>query len=402
MKKVRGASRASTTPEEIASAASTGAASAKAAKAAKAASAKAAPAKAAPAKAAPAKAAKAAPPKPRAPKPRAKRGLAVAARGAEATAHANIAVAKYWGKSDVALNLPAVPSISLTLDGLVTKTRVRFDESLKADQIMLDGRVATDKEAARVVELLDRVRAAAGMLLRAEVVSENRFPTAAGLASSASGFAALAGAAVAAAGLSWSEAQLSALARWSSASAGRSIFGGWAKLPAGKPGQATLAAKPLFGPDHWDVRLVVAETVKGPKKVGSTEGMERSRRTSPIYEAWVAGAPALTRRIERALAKRDLDGLGAAMEQSTYAFHACAMSASPSILYWQPGTLAALRTVETLREKGTSAWATMDAGPHVKVLCHAADAPKVRRALGATEGVTKTMIARPGAGLVVR
>ncbi|MEZ4251831.1 MAG: diphosphomevalonate decarboxylase [Polyangiales bacterium] len=228
------------------------------------------------------------------------------------------------------------------------------------------------------------------------------FPTAAGLASSASGFAALAGAAVHAAGLEWNDAKLSALARWSSASAGRSIFGGFSKLPAGKPGNAKLAAKALFGPDHWDVRIVVAEAAKGPKKVGSTEGMERSRTTSPLYDAWVERAPAITSVIEKALKKKDLDTLGAAMEQSTFAFHACAMSASPSILYWQPTTIAALRTVETLREKGTSAWATMDAGPHVKVLCHAADAAKVKRALAKTEGVLATMVCKPGPGLQVK
>ncbi len=323
-------------------------------------------------------------------------------RTARATARANIALAKYWGKSDVALNLPAVPSISLTLDGLITTTTVTFDESLDADVLELDGRPASSKETARATELLDRVRTSMKTPSFARVVSANRFPTAAGLASSASGFAAMAGAAVHAAGLSWSDAKLSALARWSSASAGRSIFGGFSKLPAGKPGDAKLAAKPLFGEDHWDVRIVVAEAAKGPKKVGSTEGMERSRTTSPLYDAWVNGAPAITATIEKALKRKDLDTLGAAMEQSTFAFHACAMSASPSILYWQPTTLAALRTVEALREKGTSAWATMDAGPHVKVLCHAHDAAKVRRALAKTDGVLATMVCKPGAGLQVK
>ncbi|MCB9635182.1 MAG: diphosphomevalonate decarboxylase [Sandaracinus sp.] len=238
-------------------------------------------------------------------------------RTARATARANIALAKYWGKSDVALNLPAVPSISLTLDGLVTTTTVTFDETLSADVLELDGRAASAKETARVTELLDRVRGAMKSPAFASVKSANRFPTAAGLASSASGFAALAGAAVHAAGLEWNDAKLSALARWSSASAGRSIFGGFSKLPAGKPGNAKLAAKALFGPDHWDVRIVVAEAAKGPKKVGSTEGMERSRTTSPLYDAWVEKAPAITSVIEKALKKKDtLDTRsGAAMER---------------------------------------------------------------------------------------
>ena len=319
-----------------------------------------------------------------------------------ARARANIAVAKYWGKSDVKLNLPAVPSVSLTLDGLVTETTVAFDAALDTDEVRLDGREATEAEARRVVQLLDRVRRNAGLRLRARVDSRNDFPTAAGLASSASGFAALAAAATRAAGLKWNAKRLSALARQSSASAARSIFGGWAELPAGKKGDADLAGRQLHPQDWWDVRLVVAKAAAGPKKVGSTLGMERSRKTSPLYDAWVEKAPGLTRRIKRALRQRDLDALGQAMEQSTYSFHACAMSARPSVLYWQPTTIAVLRTVERLRERGTSAWATMDAGPHVKVLCHAADAAKVRRALTRTEGVLGTMIAKPGPGIELR
>ena len=320
---------------------------------------------------------------------------------ASAVARANIALAKYGGKSDVALNLPAVPSISLTLDGLVTETRVTFDPALRADRLRLDGREAGAAETARVTEMLDRVRHAARLPLRALVESENRFPTAAGLASSASGFAALAAAACAAAGLQWHDRRLSALARQSSASAARSIFGGFAELPAGRPGQAALAARPLFGPDHWDLRLVVAVAAKGPKKVGSTRGMEHSRRTSPFYAAWVADAPRLTRRIRAALRRRDLDVLGRAMEQSTLSFHACAMASDPAIVYFRPATLAALATVHDLRERGVAVYATMDAGPHVKALCHARDAGRVRRALAATDGVLDTLVARAGKGVEV-
>jgi len=320
-----------------------------------------------------------------------------------ARACANIALSKYWGKSDLELNLPAVPSISMTLDGLVTKTRVRFDESFRADLVHLDGREASAAEARRVVELLHRVRGLAKITSYAEVHSENAFPTAAGLASSASGFAALAAAACKAAGLDYDEKRLSRIARRSSASAARSLFGGFVELPAGKPGNDGLAAKPLFGPEHWDLRIVVAVAAKGPKKIGSTEGMERSRHTSPFYEAWVADAPRLSQRVKKGLRDRDLDLLGRAMEQSTLAFHACAIASDPGIVYWQPATLAAFATVRRLRdEQGLSVWATMDAGPHVKALCHAEDARRVQAALKKTEGVLSTLVAKPGPGVVVR
>ncbi len=320
---------------------------------------------------------------------------------ASARACANIALAKYWGKADVKRNIPAVPSISLTLDQLVTETRVRFDESLKLDVVRLDGRRATESEAARVVTMLDRVRKEARLRLKAHVVSHNHFPTAAGLASSASGFAALAAAASEAAGLRFNARRLSALARASSASAARSIYGGFVELPAGNRGDAELAARPIAAPEHWNLRLIVAATEPGPKKVGSTEGMERSRKTSPYYESWLDSAPKWARKIKRAIKDRDLDTLGAAMEQSTLAFHCCAITSDPPILYWAPATLGALATVRGLREDGVSVWATMDAGPHVKALCGVGDAARVRRALKRTAGVTRTWVAKAGPGVGV-
>ena len=320
---------------------------------------------------------------------------------ASARACANIALAKYWGKSDVKRNVPAVPSISMTLDQLVTETRVRFDPSLEADNVRLDGRRASTEEAARVVGMLDRIRREARIRIRARVSSHNHFPTAAGLASSASGFAALAAAASAAAGLRHNPRRLSALARASSASAARSIYGGFVELPAGKRGDDDLAARQLAPSAHWNLRLIVAQTVSGPKKVGSTEGMERSRKTSPYYEAWLASAPKWARRIKRAIKERDLDALGPTMEQSTLAFHCCAITSTPSILYWAPQTITALDTVKGLRERGVSAWATMDAGPHVKTLCDASDAARVRQALDRTVGVTRTWVTKPGSGVEV-
>src|SRR5262249_42523356 len=132
---------------------------------------------------------------------------------ATARACANIALAKYWGKSDVALNLPAVPSVSVTLDPLVTETTVELDAALDRDVLVLGGAPADAKATARASKLLDALRARGGDARRARITSTNAFPTASGLASSASGFAALAGAGAAALGLSLSPAELSAVAR---------------------------------------------------------------------------------------------------------------------------------------------------------------------------------------------
>jgi diphosphomevalonate decarboxylase len=321
---------------------------------------------------------------------------------ARAVARANIAFAKYWGKADLELNLPAVPSLSMTLDRLVTNTDVRFDRKLEADRVSLDGREATMAERTRIVELLDRVRQTAGKQnLFAHVESENHFPTAAGLASSASGFAALAGAATVAAGMDYDPHLVSRMARRSSASAARSVWGGFVKLAAGTPGDDSLAAEPVKGAEHWDVRLVVALTAKGEKKVGSTMGMERSRKTSPLYDAWIEKAPGLAEEIERGLLARDLSVLGPAMEQSTMAFHACAMTSNPPIMYWHPTTLSVLESIRTLRDEGVEVYATMDAGPHVKALCHADDVDRVQKAMKGSERIMGTLVCKAGGDLAI-
>jgi diphosphomevalonate decarboxylase len=316
-----------------------------------------------------------------------------------ARACANIALAKYWGKVDEALNLPAVPSVSVTLDALVTETTITVDPALDGDVVELDGAARGGEDAARAVELLERVRAMAGVATRAHVETVNRFPTASGLASSASGFAALAAAAVRAYGVDASPAVLSAMARRSSASAARSIFGGFVELPAGAPGDDTLAARPLAPRDHWDVAVVIALASTTRKKTGSRDGMNETARTSPYYPAWLGVAPRYCHEVREGVLARDLERVGRAMEASTYAMHASAWAAVPAVRYARAATMTLLDAVEALRIAGTAAYATMDAGPHVKVLCMASDAPAVQRALEATGAAVEVRVARPGDGV---
>ncbi len=313
----------------------------------------------------------------------------------EATARAgtNIALVKYWGKRDAGLNLPATGSLSLTLADLGTETRVRFGGT---DRVLVDGRPADEAFASRVRRFLDLVRKEP-----AEVATSNSVPTAAGLASSASGFAALALAATRAAGLRLEPRALSALARRGSGSAARSIFGGLVEMHAATD---DAYARPLMSPEEcmsWGLRLVVAMTAQGPKALGSTEAMERTARTSPYFPAWVAAIDGDLAAARAAIERRDLAALGAVAERNAMRMHASALGADPPILYWTGATVEAIRAVQTLRARGTWAFVTIDAGPHVKALCLAPDAPAVEATLAAVQGVTRTMIATPGPGAEV-
>jgi diphosphomevalonate decarboxylase len=314
-----------------------------------------------------------------------------------ARAHANIALVKYWGKRDLALNLPAAGSLSLTLADLFTTTSVEFLGEPGTDEVEVDGAPAGEGAAWRVSQFLDLVRGRVGRKDRARVVTRNGFPTGAGLASSASGFAALALAATHAAGLSLSPDELSALARRGSGSAARSIHGGFVEMSAGtRADGADAIAHPLAPPSHWDVRMVIAFTANGRKALGSTEAMIRTAETSPLYAGWLASVPRSLEAARAAVLARDLHALGTVMEHSALTMHASAMAARPPILYWNPGTVAALQAIAELRYAGVEAYFTIDAGPHVKALCSAEDAERVERALGATPGVLRARVTPPG------
>jgi diphosphomevalonate decarboxylase len=314
-----------------------------------------------------------------------------------AVAHSNIALCKYWGKSDTERNLPAVPSLSLTLAALRTTTSVAFDGALGEDAFQLNGERAPREAALRMHALLERVRTESGRSERAQVSSVNDFPTAAGLASSASGFAALALAARHAAGLDCAPEKVSALARASSVSAARSVFGGFVTLEAGAAHAAPFAAAAAH-----ELCMVVALTRRGPKAIGSTRGMLHTQETSPYYESWCATAPLIYSAVREQLVGGNLVAVGESVEQSALMMHASMLAARPALVYLAPATLAAMQCVYELRQRGTFAYFTMDAGPHVKVLTRLAERASVRAALEAVPGVYEVIesSAGPAAHLV--
>jgi diphosphomevalonate decarboxylase len=287
----------------------------------------------------------------------------------------------------------------MTLADAFTTTTVEWDQSgtLAEDDITLDGQSVTGKAASRVVRHLDRIRALAGIDRRARVVSENNFPMAAGIASSASGFAALTVAGCRAAGLDLEPAALSGLARLGSGSACRSLFGGFVLWDRGDD-DATSIARPLFPSDHWDLYDVVAVVSRAAKAV-SSEGGHRLAYTSALNPCRVAQAEAALPLVRQAIADRDLAALGPILEQDALAMHAVMMTSTPSLFYWLPGTLEIIQTVRQWREQeGLNAYFTIDAGPNVHLLCAAEDAPDVQARLAALTPVQDILVSRPGPG----
>jgi diphosphomevalonate decarboxylase len=298
---------------------------------------------------------------------------------ATATAHPNIALCKYWGKRDRALNLPATPSLSLTLAPFVTRTTVNW--GAEADECWINGKLVEGREGRRVFACLDHLDP---WRPRCVVTSENNFPTAAGLASSSSGFAALVVAASAASGHKHSLEQLAVVARRGSGSATRSLHGGWVEWPMGDAADGRDShGVPVAPADHWDVRMLVAVVSAGEKETSSTDGMLHTQRTSPYFPVWTECAPRDIPAAKDAIERKDIEALGTVMERSSMRMHASMFAADPPLSYWKPASLLAMEAVRSLRAGGVGCWFTMDAGPNVKVLTLPQDAEIVRAVLSA-------------------
>lgn len=321
---------------------------------------------------------------------------------AEAVARANIALIKYWGKRARALNLPAVGSLSITLDELSTRTSVRFDAALEEDRVLLNGG-EDDRAAKRVSAFLDLLRQRASVREYAEVVSDNNFPTGAGLASSASGFAALAAASAAALKLDLSPAELSTLARQGSGSAARSILGGFVEWHRGERDDgADSFADVLAPPDHWPLKVAIAITATGPKATGSTDGMTQTEFTSPYFDAWVDGQEADLADARAAILSRDFEKLADVSEFSCLKMHASALAARPGVIYWNGATVAAMHVVRALRAAGMPVFFTIDAGPQLKAICDPSAEHALRDALASVPGVREVIVTGLGEGVSIR
>lgn len=320
---------------------------------------------------------------------------------AAARAHTNIALIKYWGKRDEQLILPTNSSLSLTLDGFSTTTTVDFQESLTKDTFTLNGMPETGEAFKRVTTFLDFIRRLAGREnLYANVDSLNQVPTAAGLASSASGFAALAAAGTKAIGLEMTDIELSRLTRRGSGSASRSIYGGFAQWEMGqKEDGFDSYAIPIAPQDYWDVRMAAVVLSSKMKKISSRDGMRRTVETSPFYDGWLKSIPADLHDMKEAIQTKDFTQLGEIAEANCLKMHATSLGAKPPFTYWLDATVRVMHQVQELRDQGIPAYFTIDAGPNVKVLYLPEHEAAIEKILLELPGVTDVILSKPGPGV---
>ncbi|MDG2107100.1 MAG: diphosphomevalonate decarboxylase [Woeseiaceae bacterium] len=309
---------------------------------------------------------------------------------ATAIAQPNIALIKYWGKRNVSRNLPAVGSISITLSDLYTEVSIDFSSGLSQDELVVNGK--------RNIEMLPRISAcidsvAGGDRCRVRVSSKSNFPIAAGLASSASAFAATTVAIAGAAGLSFSTSELAKLAGQASGSAARSLYGGFAEL---KNSGENIEVTSLCSDDSWPIQVIVAITETGQKAVGSTVAMEFSRKTSPFYKSWIAQQDKDLDSARLAIDRRDFDGLATVAEHNCLKMHSVMWTSRPSLVYWNSATIACMQRIRRLQEDGCKVFFTIDAGPQVKAVCLPEYAIDVREALKKTPGVQQVMVSGLG------
>ena len=194
-------------------------------------------------------------------------------KSGKARAHTNIALIKYWGKADEDLIIPMNNSLSVTLERFYTETRVTFDASLTEDQLILNKEAVNAKESAKIQRYMDMIRKEAGISTYALIESDNFVPTAAGLASSASAYAALAGACNEALDLNLSDKDLSRLARRGSGSASRSIYGGFAEWEKGYDDKTSYAHQIESDGFENDLAMIFVVINNKLKKVSSRSGM---------------------------------------------------------------------------------------------------------------------------------
>lgn len=290
-----------------------------------------------------------------------------------AKAHSNIALIKYWGKENEELIIPNNNSLSLTLDSLYTETEVSFTKD--CDIFYLNDELQGENETKKISKYIDIFRELSGVYKFVEVKSYNFVPTAAGLASSASGFAALAIALNKLFELNLDSTEVSKLARRGSGSATRSIYGGFVEWIKGKDHESSYSVK--VDDASWNVGMIILVLNSNKKSISSRVAMKETIKTSKLYPAFVESSKEDIENIKNAIRNKDFSTMGQIAENNAMKMHATMLGANPPIMYFEELSIRAINKVKELRENGFDVYYTMDAGPNVKILCRESDSEKL-------------------------
>lgn len=315
-----------------------------------------------------------------------------------AQAPSNIAIIKYWGKKNSKLDLPFSSTISINYNNLFTQTTVEFNPKLQKDAVTIDGK-SNAQETKRVSTHLDIIRKLAKIKTKAKVVSKNNFPKSSGLASSASGFAALTAAGAKAAGLNLKEKQLTALARLGSGSASRSIPSGFVKWEKGTNHQ-TSYARSLYPASYWNLDILVIIVNNNAKKTSSTQG-HSAAVSSPFFNIRTKNLDKKIKKIESALKSKNFKLFGQTLETEALELHAIALTSIPPIIYWEPKSIQIMKLCHALRQKDIDVYFTFDAGPQPVLFCQQKDTPKVMVALKSQVKDIQIIKSKPGEGTTI-
>jgi diphosphomevalonate decarboxylase len=307
-----------------------------------------------------------------------------------AIAPANIAFIKYWGKKNEELRIPSNASVSMNLSGATTTTTVEFSDAFPSDTVELAGAVFTESEKKRIIRHLDRIRQKANIQSRAKVMTKNSFPKGTGIASSASGFAALTVAGAKAAGLDIFQKELSVLARLGSGSACRSIPDGIVRWETGKTSEESYAHS-LFPYLYWDLRDVLIIVDQTSKEISSTDGMKNAS-TSPFWEERQKEIGKRLIDITKAIGDKNFPVLGEIIEEDCLSMHAVAMTQSPPLSYWLDTTGNCIRHIRQWRAGGFPVYFTIDAGPNVHCICEGKDEQRLTDAIKTLPDVQSVLV----------
>ncbi len=322
----------------------------------------------------------------------------------KALANSNIAIIKYWGNANNALVIPANNSLSFTMDNqLQTRTKVIFSDEYAKDELWINGTLARKEEIERVSKFLSILRKKINCKLKAKVYSRNSFPKGAGLASSAAGFAALAGAASKALGLKLTPKELSSFARFGSGSAARSIFGGAVEWKKGKKkdGSDCCAVQLVPKEKLSKLRNVIAIVEKKEKKVGSRKGMEFTVKTSRLFKKRVKAVKVRLKEARKAILNFDFQKLAPIIMEDSNSMHEVMRDTKPKLEYLSPVSYKIIGEILSLnkeKKKFIGAY-TFDAGPNAHIYTLEENVKEIVKRIKRVKEIKKIIVCKIGEGI---